>query len=168
MKHTECKDCKLREGDCGYHFRVDGDVNCDIPSLSSCDKYGNCMFFEPTPVSTEGDLISREALKEDLFIKFGNQLPNGLLEEIDNAPTVETDIEVVAKDAYDHGYTDGWKERFGEPEERPQGEWEVIRVADHRGVHYSFVCPFCNYEREYYKKNFCEECGADLRGGTDK
>lgn len=48
MKHTECKDCKLSEyEDCGYHHRVDGVVNCDIPSLSSCDKYGNCMFFQP-------------------------------------------------------------------------------------------------------------------------
>lgn len=33
-----------------------------------------------------GDL---DALKENLFIKFGNQLPNGLLDEIDNSPTVE-------------------------------------------------------------------------------
>lgn len=33
-------------------------------------------------------LIDADELKEDLFIKFGNQLPNGLLEEIDNAPTV--------------------------------------------------------------------------------
>lgn len=50
MKHTECKDCKLREyEDCGYHHRIDGVVNCDIPSLSSCDKYGNCMFFQPKP-----------------------------------------------------------------------------------------------------------------------
>ena len=32
-----------------------------------------------------GDL---DALKETLFIKFGNQLPNGLLEEIDNFPTI--------------------------------------------------------------------------------
>ena len=31
-----------------------------------------------------------DALKETLFIKFGNQLPNGLLDEIDNAPTVKT------------------------------------------------------------------------------
>lgn len=32
-----------------------------------------------------GDL---DALKVVLFIKFGNQLPNGLLEQIDNFPTV--------------------------------------------------------------------------------
>ena len=48
--------------------------------------------------------------------------------------------------------------------DRPKGEWKLIRVADHCGIHSSFVCPFCNYEREYRKKNFCEECGADLRG----
>ena len=41
------------------------------------------------------DLISREALKEDLFIKFGNQLPNGLLDEIDNASTVEAEVKEV-------------------------------------------------------------------------
>ena len=46
------------------------------------------------------DCISREALKEDLFIKFGNQLPNGLLEEIDKAPTVS--------DRYDEGYAQGY------------------------------------------------------------
>ena len=40
---------------------------------------------------------------------------------IDNAPTVETDIEVATKDAYEHGYSDGWKERFGEPVENPHG-----------------------------------------------
>ena len=44
---------------------------------------------EMTLNTESGDCISREALKEDLFIKFGNQLPNGLLEEIDKAPTVE-------------------------------------------------------------------------------
>ena len=34
-----------------------------------------------------GDL---DALKESLFIKFGNQLSNDILKEIDNAPTVKT------------------------------------------------------------------------------
>ena len=50
------------------------------------------------------DLISREALMEDLFLKFGNQLPNGLLEEIDKAPTVETKTTYDVNRAYDRGY----------------------------------------------------------------
>lgn len=64
----------------------------------------------------------KELLKTEPLSIYGCGLRLAI-ENIDNAPTVETDIEVVAKDAYEHGYTDGWKERFGEPNERPQGEW---------------------------------------------
>ena len=61
---------------------------------------------------SEQRLIDANALKENLFIKFGNQLPNGLLDEIDNAPAVElTDYQ----DVFEQGYAQGWKERFGEP-----------------------------------------------------
>jgi len=70
------------------------------------------------------DLISREALKEDLIIKFGNQLPLSLLDEIDNAPTVET--EEIAKLKRENNALEqemlycreNWKKA-----ERPQGEW---------------------------------------------
>ena len=75
--------------------------------------------------------------------------------EIDDAPTITPDeIQALMSDYLVYRC---------EPE-RQQGEWKLIRVADHCGIHDSFVCPFCNYEREYRKKNFCEECGADLRG----
>ena len=77
-----------------------------------------------------GDL---DALKETLFIKFGNQLPNGLLDEIDNAPTAEPEKVLVANVTFDE---DKLKEivqtevidkiKSGElvikTEERPQGE----------------------------------------------
>lgn len=43
----DCKDCKLRDGDCGNHFEMNGIKHFDIPRESSCDKYGFCMFFEP-------------------------------------------------------------------------------------------------------------------------
>lgn len=49
MKHPECKDCKLREGDCGHHFKMDGITDYDIPSQSACDQYDDCMFFQPKP-----------------------------------------------------------------------------------------------------------------------
>ena len=64
-----------------------------------------------------------------------------LKELIDNAPTVETDIEVATKDAYEQGYAQGWKERFGEPDERSQGEWV--------------------YGEDEYGQDgwFCSECG---------
>lgn len=63
MKHTECKKCKLRQGDCGHHFKMDGITNYDIPSLSGCDQYGNCMFFQPEEQTHGNVLVSREALK---------------------------------------------------------------------------------------------------------
>lgn len=63
MKHTECKECKLREGDCGHHFKMDGITDYDIPSQSSCDQYDNCMFFQPEAQTHGNVLVSREALK---------------------------------------------------------------------------------------------------------
>ena len=78
--------------------------------------------------------------------------------------TRETDIEVVAKDAYEQGYTDGWKERYGEPEERPQGEWIIIEHEDQylMGIYqcnkcgYKYTCP------DEFARNFCPNCGAKM------
>lgn len=70
------------------------------------------------------DLISRKVLKEDLFIKFGNQLPNGLFEEHDKAPTVEYPF---YREAYQSGYEEG-------KNERPQGEWITDRVPSYTGL----------------------------------
>lgn len=69
------------------------------------------------------DLISREALKEVLFIKFGNQLPNGLFEEIDNAPAVEAVKfeyhDKLIKQAYQKG-----------KDIRPEGKWIPIKTRE--------------------------------------
>ena len=85
---------------------------------------------------------------------------------IENAPTVETDIEAVAKDAYDHGYTDGWKERFGEPDERPKGKWGKWVILE-------IQCPNC---LEYFQTDCysmeelqeCPNCGAEMVKGTEE
>ena len=63
MKHTECKDCELSSGDCGYHFKMDGTTNYDIASLSACDKYGNCEFFK-AKAKPESKHISREDIQQ--------------------------------------------------------------------------------------------------------
>lgn len=92
---------------------------------------------------TGGDCISRRVVKglisdKSIPIKFEKEKRGDwhrslgmtlgdINKVIDNAPAVEPDVEtntqVLIKDAYDQGYTDGWKERFGEPDGRPQGEW---------------------------------------------
>ena len=110
----------------------------------------------------KNDLISRSELKKALTSTPYNDYDDLIRTEnlIDNAPTVEP--EKAKEGELVKAYTKGFD--AGVETARPQGEWKLIRVANHCGIHDSFVCPFCNYEREYRKKNFCEECGADLRG----
>ncbi len=100
------------------------------------------------------DLISREALKEDLFIKFGNQLPNGLFDEIDHAPTVEQKYyeRIIAQI---------------NPviEERPQGEW----IRKYNGHRADICCTNCGYDEGYSCFKYCPNCGAKMqKGGTNE
>ena len=96
-------------------------------------------------------LIDADALKETLFIKFGNQLPNGLIDEIDNAPTVKT-----------YCYFCGQTEH-GKIEERKTGEWiytpNIIGLSEYEGI----TCSICG-EDSIGDFNFCPNCGADMRG----
>jgi len=102
-----------------------------------------------------GDL---DALREDLFIKFGNQLPNGLLEEIDNAPAVVIDeeIERQREEMYQSS-----KKLYATARmlgvERPQGKWEEYACSDERG------CSLCGYMvRFYFEYRYCPNCGAKM------
>jgi len=116
-------------------------------------------------------LIDADELRKNMEficmgIMAGTEPYNAPLTEIDNAPTVETDIEVATKDAYEHGYTDGWKERFGEPDERPQGEWIPL------SAHNIYRCSECGRTIELTIDEtlsdypYCH-CGADMRGGAE-
>ena len=103
------------------------------------------------------DLISREALK----VAIEKELDKADLTEyeacicvtsiydrvIDNAKTVE-------EKSYEMGYQDGCED--GLQGIRPQGEWEYV----------SRNCWKCSYCQELTNegKNFCPNCGADLRG----
>jgi len=60
--------------------------------------------------------------------------------------------------------------------EPKQGEW-IITSEDNNGVH-RICCPFCSYEKGSNNAdtiiitftdfpNFCEKCGAKMKGGTD-
>lgn len=145
MKHTECEDCELSQGDCGHHFKSEIysntgiTTNYDIASLSACDQYGNCMFFK-SKAKLKGDLISREALEEvinDLF-RSGEYDCNSVLIAIDNAPAV------------------GPK----------QGEW----IQDNLGDRF---CSECGGYALYHElglkieSRFCPNCGAYMKGGAE-
>ena len=93
-----------------------------------------------------GDL---DALKENLFIKFGNQLPNGLLDEIDNAPTVSEITKEKLSIAYDQGYEDGknnWLQ-----EERPQGELKEYKPLE---VDYNVKAAVENLKTAYWSNDY--------------
>lgn len=171
MKHTECEDCKLREGDCGYHFKMDGKTNYDIASLSACDKYGNCMFFK-AKAKPQGDLISREALKAYArTVICGDNPTNSLIirmfdEIIDNAPSASfvispdyvTELQNLNKELI----------RQLEEAERPQGEWkETGYETGALGITYRQTqCSNCGWEHALPMWwNFCPNCGAKMQKG---
>ena len=97
-------------------------------------------------------IIDADKLKERIITRLNLDIcpttveETAVLEEIDNAPTVETFTKDDMAGAYNEGYMCGSRES-----ERPKGEW-----SDHT------TCPFCNhtYDLEY---NFCPNCGADMR-----
>lgn len=54
--NRDCETCKFRSlkpdglsDNCGHHFEMDGVIYYDTPSLSACDKYGLCDFYEKDP-----------------------------------------------------------------------------------------------------------------------
>lgn len=110
------------------------------------------------PVSTEGDLISRSALKKAIFEYCRNEKEilyhylyyKNIITLIDNAPTVAVDCKDC--DGYEAGYSAGLKDA-----ERPQGEWILNKDENPE-------CPFCHHSFTYWG-NFCGNCGADMRKG---
>ena len=57
------------------------------------------------------------------------------------------------------GELEGDYEILGEYKERPQGEWERVRVDK---THYNYVCSECGYKAEFRKGNYCPNCGVQM------
>ena len=114
------------------------------------------------------DLISRSTLKEDLFLKFGNQLPNGLLEEIDKAPTVElteSEVQEVLNKRCMTAVANEYLIALHGKTERPQGEWGNWVISEIR-------CPNCleYFDTDCYSTaelRKCPNCGAKMKGGAE-
>ena len=130
------------------------------------------------PEKSQGDLISREALKKALIeahinrtLSFDIATFGCVMNTIDNAPTVEPckDCEDKRQAEYiRHGSS--WHElqslrKFKEEHERPQGEWGKWVISEIR-------CPNCLeyfqtdcYSTEELKK--CPNCGVEMKGGAE-
>ena len=97
----------------------------------------------------QGDLISRSALKKATTRFTDSDGFNEVHCIIDNAPTAPLPD---FKEGYKQAIKDG-KTNFS----RPQGEWNYIQAG-------MAVCPFCGATSHKQYKNFCPDCGADMRG----
>lgn len=137
----------------------------------------------------QGDLISREVLKE--VINYNQMYVNpklavdDVIKLIDNAPTVDTTEQ--EENAYNEGYAHGLETKKPQGEyteedikqaikenfdigyemaknkfERPQGKW-ILTPDDFS----SFKCSVCE-KPNFWKDNFCPNCGADMGGDKNE
>lgn len=106
---------------------------------------------------SQGDLISREALKK-AFEKvyplatneMGGVVNKQIYELIDNAQAVETyTSEDIVK------YVSATEDLVRKKLERPKGKWEL-----HGMIYY---CSECGHDCGESGDNFCGNCGADMR-----
>jgi rubrerythrin len=107
--------------------------------------------------SNQGDLISREALKNYARkVMYENNATNFSLlkvfdEIIDNAPTVETSK--IEHKAYNEGFKDGVEQGI-KLSETP-GEW----IEDSGNI----ACSHCHTIWLYRRTDFCPNCGAKMQ-----
>lgn len=133
-------------------------------------------------MTDNGDLISREALKEKLKERYYN---DGLdivtvIELIDNAPTVKFSLmpaDETKEDAYKRGYKKGKIAEILKANTRPQGEW--IYGEDDCGQD-GWFCSECGFfvpwYYQYYEKDIdfirdykaCPHCLAEMVTYTGK
>ena len=129
-----------------------------VTGLNDINEY-SLTIANGTPISTEGDLISRSELKKTIKEFEDVRGYSILLYIIDNAPTVEINTNDIEYKAYCKGLDDGKKIA------RPQGEW----IIDGHHIRCNKCNEYiCNTDREGNKipDSFCPNCGSDMRGKT--
>lgn len=146
-------------------------IECTEQTYSECKKISGLsetayVIAHGTPYNPTGDLISREALKEaieEVEDNYDGYEPNDLgkfmskvYDLIDNAQTV--DLWQMRQEATENALKKA-EALYG----RTKGEWEVVHTATGE------VKCKCNQCQHYIKigddKNFCPNCGADMRKG---
>ena len=117
------------------------------------------------------DLISREALKEDLAkeIKTNDMgLWLKILLVIDNAPSVKFSLlpaDESKEEAYMRGYEKGKIEGILKAHTRPKGEWIVLVDEDNIKTCKCSICGRIADIVDFDNYPFCH-CGAKMKGGV--
>lgn len=137
----------------------------DITSITLFKVFEELIDDAPTvePKKPQGDLISREALKEAIN---ANECRHShyfeIFKIIDNAPTIESDSELKEKiESYKNAYrimSDAFENEVVK-NQRPQGKWTIVNDV-------YCECPFCKNREVKFSKH-CPECGARLKGGAE-
>ena len=53
-------------------------------------------------------------------------------------------------------------------EERPQGEWIYKEFDVESGISHSYWCSNCGEPKSQWCDDFCQRCGADMRGKNNE
>lgn len=97
-------------------------------------------------------------LKEDVAYETWNELYDSVLEEIDNAPTVDAISNDEGYEMYGKGYLQGYKR--GKAEAIPKGEWEEPFESNGKTYH---KCNHCHISSQLIMfGNYCPNCGAQM------
>lgn len=102
--------------------------------------------------------IERRKLSEHDRIVF-----EGFKGIIDNAQTVE--IPAARWDCYCEGQKVGYEQALSE---RPQGEWIYNSYGNGCGNWHCSECGVIIFMGKNANKNFCPNCGADMKGGAEE
>lgn len=103
----------------------------------------------------QGDLISREAMIK-AFNKAkwsgGDDIPTAIVYDfIEDFPAV----------------AESCKELQEVEKETPQGEWIYKEFDVESGISRSYWCSNCGEPKSQWCDDFCQRCGADMRGGAE-
>lgn len=101
-----------------------------------------------------------DAVPMDLHEKCMDKAISDYIECQENKITDE-DIQNAIKQGYNDGYAMA-KAKC----ERPKGEWEFRKTNADEHFLYE-TCNICGAVRHSLHKNFCANCGADMRGGAE-
>ena len=149
-------------------------IECTEQTYSECKKISGLsetafVIANGKPYDDSGDLISREALKEQINatdFDFGDYYDNTdeirkrVCEAIDKAPPVETFTLEDMQNNYDAG-VDSVIGKY----DKAKGEWSQYSFHDLGAFgDWDYKCSKCN-KVNGWKANFCPNCGAEMRKG---
>lgn len=113
----------------------------------------------------QGDLISRVAIKQEILPLLSSEERIVIESKIDNAQGYEQEV-YLDETSLNH-YIEGYREAR-KVFERPRGKWVYRQewFEDEKEPRMAWGCNQCGFSIKsvHEKRNFCPNCGANMRG----